>query len=53
MPIWDEKNDTHTIREFLDGFTNILEAAQNISQTCSSPKATCIIIEYQGSSLEM
>ena len=42
-----KRKKTHTIREFLDGFTKILETAHDISQTCSSPKAKLMIIKYQ------
>ena len=36
------KETTHTVRKFLDGFTKILETAYDISQTSSSPKAEFI-----------
>ena len=41
----ERKKTTHTIREFLHGFTHIFETAYNICQTCSSPKAK--FIKYQ------
>ena len=52
VPIWNEKM-THKIREFLNGFTNILKMAQDVPQTCSGPEAKSMIINVRGSSLEM